>query len=231
MFSIKGFTDYAASFQFVQKAGQALNSLKCWKKEKEDLSEVDLEAERQYSQSIRARDLYRAGNRDEAMALLDAEAGANNLYALSRRATILLEEGRYDDALADAMDVLALCPVNGGRKAECLYVAGKIFLHENDPERALLYFKHAATFDPDWLRIHEGIAQAELALGNFDASLKAANQLLQSQRTQFFDKGWEIQGLAYLGKGNVEKALFCFEKMSGDSKEKLISDALASINA
>ena len=233
MVSIKGFTDYVSSFTVAQKAGQVLNSLNCWKKEKEHLTEVDVETERQFDESIRAKELYLAGNREEAMSILDAEAGKNNLYALSRRASILLGEGDYNGAYADAADVLALCPWNGGRKTNALHVAGQVFLHDKDPERAYLYFKQASEMDPAWLPAREGMARSELARGHFDEALALAEALLQKgiehSSASMVECAWEIKGMAHLRKRNVEKALFCFEQMSGESKAKFIAKALKSV--
>ncbi len=86
---------------------------------------------------------------DDAYISLTASL-ANNpdpVLALHNRASLLVEQGRYDEAMEDYNAIIKQEPAN----VEAYYRRGLLFLEKNDPKNAQLDFTTCSAIDPNSL--------------------------------------------------------------------------------
>ena len=96
----------------------------------------------------------------------------NSKKALYNKASILFQQGKYPESLnlgkrAIASDSTYILPIN---------LLGRIYLEQNKPDSALIYFQQLVQMDSSNAEYHFYLARSESEIGNFKEALKHYNE-------------------------------------------------------
>ncbi|MEN8159179.1 MAG: tetratricopeptide repeat protein, partial [Myxococcota bacterium] len=139
---------------------------------------------------------YRAGDKDDALELLRRMAALDPSNTPNRLkvAELLAQEGRRDEALAEYEAV-----------AEELERRG-------EEEERIRVVERVLTVDPERAPALREVARAKLAMNQFGAAMKLAEQLIASHADDV--DGYEVLGHALLGAGETDRAREVFRDLA-----------------
>ncbi len=127
-------------------------------------------------------------------------AQPNNYQVYINRADFYIKNGQFADAKADADKALKLNP----NVAEVSYTKGVILLETGQIEPSIPFFEHAIELDTNHARSYLKLAYINLAIPNYDKSIKLINKALRINK--FIAEGYFLKGMWYEKQGNLALA-------------------------
>lgn len=147
-------------------------------------------------------DLHLHGNQlKEAEELLQKAIALDSNLAMGRVAlsVLRLRQGRLEEAGKLAQEAIALDPKN---YLGYLYYAG-VLAEEKRYEEAIKSYKQAALINPEAWRIHSGLAQVYMALGQDAEASKAFSAALRlDQQNSYLNRAYSYAALR-MGRGSL----------------------------
>jgi len=125
----------------------------------------------------------------------------SRLSNLMKRANSLVEQGLYDEAIANIKEAIAICP---GDPKYSIQLAN-IYRAQNRMGPAIEAMKAAVDLDPKDSDTQQQLLRALLEMGRYDEAIITSNKILQRYPKDLLAR--DILGIAYLQQGRLDNAL------------------------
>ncbi len=120
---------------------------------------------------------------------------------LMKRANSLVQQGMYDEAIANIEKAMALRP----QDPKCSLQLADIYRAQHRIGPAVEAMKRAMELDPLNSAVHEQLLKTLLDLGRYDEAISASRRLIECSPKNLLAR--DILGIAYLQQGMLDKAL------------------------
>jgi tetratricopeptide (TPR) repeat protein len=128
-------------------------------------------------------------------------------------ATVMLDTGRFEDAILNFQDVLAQQPGS----AKTLYNLGVAMTQLGENELAIRHYQQAVQHDPELAPAHKNLADLLLKRRDFDAAIEHFRDAIRL-RPDDLDAQTNL-GAALAGKGLIDEAVTTFEQVIAADKD------------
>ncbi|MGC8861865.1 MAG: tetratricopeptide repeat protein [Armatimonadota bacterium] len=130
-----------------------------------------------------------------------SRASSAKLTSLMKRASALVEQGMYEEAIENLKKAMALSP----RDPRFSLRLADVYRAQNRMEPAIKALKNAVELDPLNCAANEQLLRTLLELGRYDEAISESCKLIQRSPKSIFAR--DILGIAYLQQGMIDKAL------------------------
>lgn len=128
-------------------------------------------------------------------------ASTTKLSSLMKRASNLVEQGMYDEAIANIKEAIALCP---GDPKFSVQLAN-IYRAQNRMGPAIEAMRIAIELNPKDGDLQQQLLRALIEMGRYNEAIAISNKLLKSHPRSLIAR--DILGIAYLQQGRLDSAL------------------------
>jgi tetratricopeptide (TPR) repeat protein len=118
-----------------------------------------------------------------------------------KRATTLVEQGMYDEAITNIKEAIALCPGDARFNVQL----ANIYRAQNRMGPAIEAMQAAIELDPKDGDVQQQLLRTLLEMGRYDEAITTSNRLLKMHPRNLLAR--DILGIAYLQQGRLDSAL------------------------
>jgi len=130
-----------------------------------------------------------------------ARGSSARLTSLMKRASVLVEQGMYDEAIENIKKAMAIRP----RDPKFSLRLADVYRAQHLIEPAIEAMKHAVELDPLNCTANEQLLCTLLELGRYNEAISMSCKLIERSPRSIFAR--DILGIAYLQQGMLDKAL------------------------